>query len=86
MLILFIQIFGIFITLVTAKWIKDVNAGKVSRNNISLGFISPIPVILLTTYLGWKTKYFKIDISIIFFLTMAIILLMTAKDGIQCPK
>lgn len=81
MLLLFINIFGIFTSLATAKWIKNVNAGKVSRNKISLGFISPVPAILLITYLGWKTNYFKTDISIIFFLTFAILFLMTAIEA-----
>ncbi len=80
-LILFIQILSIIPSLAAAKWIKDVNAGKVSRHNISLGFLIAFYGMLFTAYLGWKTNFFKIHISIIFCLTMASIFLITAIEA-----
>ena len=81
MLILFVSILGVFGTLAITQWVKDAEEGKVSPKNIGSVFFSCVPLLLLMGFLGWRTDYFKLEISIIFYMSMAGIFLITAIDA-----
>lgn len=71
MLILFVAILGVFGTLAITQWVKDAEEGKVSPKNIGSVFFYSAILVLLMGFLGWRTDYFKLEICIIFYMTMA---------------
>ena len=81
MLTLFVSIWGVFGTLAITQWVKDAEEGKVSPKNIGSVFFCSALLLLLIGFLGWRTDYFKLEISIIFYMTMAGILLITSIDA-----
>ena len=81
MLTLFVSIWGVFFTLAAAKWVKDAEEGKVSPKNISSVFFYSALLLLFIGFLGWRTDYFKLEICIIFYMTMASIFLITSIDA-----
>ena len=81
MLIVFVSILGVFGNVAITQWVKDVEEGKVSPKNISIIFFQSAFLLLLLWFVGWRADYFKLDISIIFYTTMAGIFFITAIDA-----
>ena len=80
MLILLINLFGIFGCVVIANWIKKVRQGRVSRSNISFNFFILSLLIVEVMIFGIYTDYFKSETSPVFLAAMATIFLITAID------
>lgn len=81
MLTLFVSIWGVFSTLAITQWVKDAEEGKVSPKNIGSVFFFSALLLLLIGFLGWRTDYFKLEIGIIFYMTMAGILFIMSIDA-----
>lgn len=81
MLTLFVSMWGVFFTLAVAKWVKDAEEGKVSPKNIGSVFFYSALLLLLMGFLGWRTDYFKLEIGIIFYMTMASIFFIISIDA-----
>ena len=81
MLLLFVAILGVFGSVAIAQWVKDAEEGKVSLKNISTIFFQFAFLFLPLWFLGWRSDYFKLEISIIFYMTMAGIFFITAIEA-----
>ena len=81
MLILFVSILGVFGIVATTQWVKDAEEGKVSPKNIGSVFCLSALLLLLLWAAGWRTDFFKLEISIIFYMTIAIIFFIISIDA-----
>ena len=83
MLSLFIQIYGLLLFALIANWVHKAWAGKISRGNISLMFLTFSGVGIWLARIGFlekNTELFSLRISGIFYLTGAFILLIAAIE------
>lgn len=78
--IVVILVFSRLNKLVFARWLRDVEAKKVSSHKISLVLFSAIPLGICVTILAIKYDYFNVDFGIIYYVVVSGIFLIGGID------